>query len=95
VAVAVLGIAPAGHVWTASPKRVVLLGDVLGQVGRNHLLEVLRRGGFRDAVLAGVFSAVDLASVAHAAGESFVVVALQQGGVGIGDRCNGSIDGRG
>jgi hypothetical protein len=62
---------------TASPKRIVLLGDVFGKVGRDHLLEVLRSGCFRDAILPGVFSSVDLASVAHAAGESFVVVALQ------------------
>jgi hypothetical protein len=80
---------------TASPQRIVLLGDMFGEVGRDHLFEVLRRRGLGDAILASVFSAVDLASVAHAAGESFVVVALQQGGVGIGDRCDGSIDGRG
>jgi hypothetical protein len=83
VAVAVLGVGADGHVVAISSERVVLLGDVLGEVGRNHLLELLGCVPLDKGVLIRVLSRVYLPSMAHAAGKSLVVVASQQGGVGV------------
>ena len=68
----------------ASAEWVVLLGYMLGEVGRNHLLD-LCRGALvheRGVVLAVVLGVGSLA-VSQTLGETLVVVAKHQGGVRI------------
>jgi len=89
MAVAVLGVGIGGDALAAAAKWVVLLRDVLGEVRCDHLLEVLGRVPIYKSVFCVVSSCVYLSSVAHAAGKSFVVVALQQGGVRVGGRGDG------
>jgi hypothetical protein len=76
MAVAVLCVGIGGYVVTAPAERVVLLRDMLGEVGRDHLLELLGCVSFDKSVVCVVSSYVHLSSMAYTAGESFVVVAL-------------------
>src|SRR5262245_16474005 len=90
MAVAVLGVGVDGNMLLAvAPQRVVLLGDVLGEIGSNHLVQLPRHVFVHEGV--GVICGVVVvllvvSSLAHASREAVVVVAKQQGGVGVGER---------
>lgn len=72
---------------SSTTKRVVLLGYVLGEVGRNHLFDLVRGVLVHEgAVLGSVWVAVLTSAVSHAIAQAFVVVAQHQGGVGIVQR---------
>ena len=61
---------------------IVLLWDMVSQVWRDHLFEILRGSSFHKRIL--LWFIVGFVQVSRAVYEAFMVVALQQSGVRIG-----------
>jgi hypothetical protein len=85
VAVAVLCVAVAGEMLLSpTAQRVVLLGNVLGEVRRNHLFDLCRSALVHEGVvLVDVLFPVLSSAVSDALAQAFMVVAKHEGGVGI------------
>lgn len=64
----------------AAAEGIILLGYVLGEVGRDHLLDLCRGALIHEG---GVVLGVASFAVSQALGETFVVVAKHQSGVRI------------
>jgi len=82
--VAVLCVSVVGNRLLSSPERIVLLGDMLGKIGSNHLLDLGRGGLVHKGVgVVVVMGSIFFSSLPHTSRETVVVVAKQQSGVGI------------
>lgn len=73
-----------GALFPSTAERVVLLGYVLGEVGRNHLFDLC--GGIlvdEGIVLVGVCFPLLSSAVSNALGKTFVIVTKHQSRMGI------------